>query len=161
MRRRGTTTATAMLLTVLITASAAGCVQTANGDGARYDSFEAAMEAPGPRYEPDEQSEAQDINLKILDPRDPSNAKGGMHDIVILLFTDEPSSITDASVAMDSTMLAMGHDTGEDEDPLHDAHGVYAGRTNHGMHGAWEVTFDVTRANGDTATFVVEFNVTQ
>ncbi len=143
---------------VLTSALLAGCI---GGDGGTegqtlgYASFDDAANAQGKVLEA--VNTDSDIQMKLLQPADPTSVPTGDLPVVLLLYdagANEP--ITDADVAIEAMMPAMGHGTSGEEDPTHAGMGIYEGKTVLSMPGTWIINLDVTLADGTPLEFDVE-----
>lgn len=106
------------------------------GAGPAYGSFDEALGSEGKTFT------NGGLSLKLLSPEDPNAAAVGTLPFTFLLYdTDAQAPVTDASVGIETWMAPhdgmSGHGTGAQEDPTHDAHGVYRGTANYAMAGWW------------------------
>lgn len=149
----------------LVAAPLAGCLG-ADGDGSAasgpdeqeasaeplYASLEAALEEPGATFP----AEDADLELKLLSPPDTGDVEVATHNVTLALYTPgENAPVEDANVTLNTRMPAMGHGTSPEEDPTHDAHGVYQGLTNIAMDGRWVLDLTAT-VDGETAEWSIE-----
>lgn len=109
----------------------------AGGDaGPTFSSFEEAMAAEGKTFT------SGDLTLKLLHPPDPNAAPVGKVPFTVLLYdAQQQTPVTDATTLIETWMAPHdgmgGHGTGAQEDPTHDAHGIYRGMANYAMEGWW------------------------
>lgn len=143
-------------LALVVAVPLAGCVGQ-GGDG-RFASFDDALQATGPVFEP--VNGTSDLRLKLLVPSTTDGLTKGEQEVVVLLYRDpDPTPITDAQVALAAQMPAMGHGTNPEADPAHEAHGVYIGMTTWSMPGQWILNVDVTLSDGAVAAFDIPVQV--
>lgn len=156
---------------LLITTGLAGCVSSGGGSSdLLYSSFSEAKGAPaaGP-YAPNmtasqlsslSEDEARQIKIKLLTPATTGGLSEGEQDVVVLLYdasTGEP--ITDATMAMNARMPAMGHGTSPEEDPTHQNDGQYQGMTTWSMKGTWLLNLNAQLPSGDVLAYDLHMDI--
>lgn len=157
--QRPNQTTFALLAGLLMAAMALSGCMTQSGEMS-FDSYGDAKSAPGPTYEPNNESDGDRIMLKLLVPEDPQNVEEGEQPFVILLYDQETDTpVTDAEVEHESRMPAMGHGGGDEQNPTHDQYGVYDGTINPIMPGDWVVNVDVYPQDGEAHRFQIEYRV--
>lgn len=117
-----------------------------------YGSLEEALDQPGPTFA----AEDADLELKLLNPSNTGDVEVATHNVTLALYTPgENAPVEDANVTLNTRMPAMGHGTSPEEDPAHDAHGVYQGLTNIAMDGRWILELAAT-ADNQTSEWSIE-----
>lgn len=95
--------------------------------------------------------EAPNLKLKVLEPVNLGDALTGKRVFMVLLRdVGRDAPVTNADVNLASRMPSMGHGTHGEEDPTHEFHGQYVGRTNFSMPGDWIVELDVSLPTGES-----------
>lgn len=123
-----------------------------------FTSFDAAMAASGETFAPEDNGTS--LELKLLSPADTGDVDVAKQNITLLLYdASAMAPIEDANVTLDAIMTAMGHGTSPEEDPVHDAHGVYQGMTNLMMDGVWALDVTAALADGGEATWSIDVKV--
>lgn len=155
---------------LLVTAGLAGCMSSGESASLLADSYQAAKtaDAAGP-YEANmsdsqlssmSEEEAKDIKIKLLEPAKTSGLEEGEQPVVVLLYDEsEDEPITDATMAIEARMPAMGHGTQPEEDPVHEKHGQYQGLTSWSMSGSWLLNIDVQLSSGDVLAYDLHMDV--
>lgn len=150
------------LVALLLAAGLAGCVGGDDGDADAADlsfaGYEEAREAPGTVLDPVEGS--LEAEVKLLAPPSPDVDSPGRQPVILLVHdpaAGEP--VTDATVALEARMPAMGHGTGPEEAPTHAGDGIYEGRTTWSMPGEWVLHMDVELPDGSSASYAPEVTV--
>lgn len=172
----GSTKHLLLVAVVLLTVPLAGCAQQGGddggGDGARFSSFDEAMDAPGRTLTPADSSSP--YRIKLIEPPQKTVDDDGEQEVVLLVYdseTNEPVEDADFSAEADCTsdsgadndafcawMPAMGHGTSPEESPTHDAHGVYVGMTTWSMSGTWQLALN-PEIGGSVVNFDAEICV--
>lgn len=158
---------TVLLLTLtLLVSGLAGCLGTDGGPGtadepanesqevtpppnATFGSFDEALSSPGQIFQPEQDSP---LRLKLLAPETTVDIPMGAQEVDVLLIdtAGEPAPVTDANVTLGAQMVAMGHGTAPEQDPVHASHGEYHGSTTYSMEGRWMLEIQATLADGTT-----------
>ncbi len=145
-----------LAVVLLSTTALTGCIgdEEPSAD-LEWSSYEAARDADGPVFEPEEPSP---LRVKWLMPDTPDQVPQGQSSIFLLVFDSEQDApVTDANVSMGSWMPAMGHGTTSEESPGHVAYGVYEGVINPTMGGPWQLNLTVTLADGESLGFQIAY----
>lgn len=118
-------------------------------NNATFGSFDEALSSSGQIFEPEQDSP---LRLKLLAPETTVDIATGAQEVDVLLIdtTGEPAPVTDANVTLSAQMVAMGHGTSPEEDPVHAGHGEYHGSTTYSMEGRWMLEIQATLADGSS-----------
>lgn len=114
---------------------------------ATFGSFDEALSSPGQIFEPVQDSP---LRLKLLAPETTVDIATGAQEVEVLLIdtSGQPTPVTDANVTLGAQMVAMGHGTAPEEDPVHAEHGEYHGSTTYSMEGRWLLEIRATLSDG-------------
>lgn len=119
-----------------------------------YPSFDAAMDAANQAFAPDTDAS---LRLALIDPANPANVSVAKQNVTFVLYDEaDRRPVEEANVTLDAIMVAMGHGTSPEEDPIHRGHGVYQGLTNVMMEGSWTLELEATMADGSTVAWSIE-----
>lgn len=142
---------------LLLAAGLAGCIGS-EGDASGFASLEDAKAQSHTTAEP---TDASTLRLGLIEPATVDGVSQGITNVTFVLWdAGNGDPVTGAEVTVDAFMPAMGHGTDPEEDPVHEAHGVYRGSTNLMMGGEWVLKINVTRDTGSIAHFELPVTVT-
>jgi len=91
------------------------------------------------------------------------SAKAGDNAFTLAVHASRPDGtytpVSDASIALTTSMAAMGHGSSGNNDPVFRADGEYDGVFNLSMSGAWDIAFEIRRNGAVQGTVHYFFNL--